>query len=134
MKKLLYLSVVALIYILFGIFYYWNPILLVQQDPIIEIGTQFDPYENVLNIVYGDIKDLKIKGKVDTNTPGVYSLTYQYKDRKKTIKVKVIDSKAPILEVKNVKTDLQEHITPELFVKTSKIRLKLLYLLKMFQN
>ena len=40
---------------------------LVQQDPIIEIGTQFDPYENVLNIVYGDIKDLKIKGKVDTN-------------------------------------------------------------------
>ena len=61
MKKLLYLSVVALIYILFGIFYYWNPILLVQQDPIIEIGTQFDPYENVLNIVYGDIKDLKSK-------------------------------------------------------------------------
>ncbi|WP_270458865.1 polysaccharide deacetylase family protein [Faecalitalea cylindroides] len=120
MKKLLYLSVVALIYILFGIFYYWNPILLDQQDPIIEIGTQFDPYENVLNIVYGDIKDLKIKGKVDTNTPGVYSLTYQYKDRKKTIKVKVIDSKAPILEVKNVKTDLQEHITPELFVKNIK--------------
>ena len=56
MKKLLYLSVVALIYILFGIFYYWNPILLDQQDLIIEIGTQFDPYENVLNIVYGDTK------------------------------------------------------------------------------
>lgn len=116
MKKILFLSIVGLVYILFGIYFYWNPILLNRQDLTIEMNSKFDPYENVLNVVYGDIKDLKIKGKVDVKKPGVYSLTYQYKDRKKIIEVKVRDSKAPFLKVKNIKTDMKEAIVPELFV------------------
>ena len=68
-KRKLYCIVVAAVYILFGVYFYHDPMILKNTNLTVEMGSHFDPYDNIQNIVFGTKKDVDIKGEVDLKKP-----------------------------------------------------------------
>lgn len=116
MKRKLYGIVVAAVYILFGVYFYHDPMILKNTSLTVEMGSHFDPYDNIQNIVFGTKKDVDIKGEVDLKKPGDYVITYVFKDKTKSVNVAVRDTQGPHLEVVDKKFDLNTKIRPECFV------------------
>lgn len=116
MKRKLYSIVVAAVFILFGVYFYHDPMILKNTSLTVEMGSHFDPYDNIQNIVFGTKKDVDIKGEVDAKKPGDYVITYVFKDKTKSVNVAVRDTQGPHLEVEDKKFDLNTKIRPECFV------------------
>ena len=116
-KRKSYILVVAVVYILFGIYFYNNPIILKNSSLELEVNSKFDPYDNIQNIVFGTKKGVDIEGNRIIKKKRDYTITYVFKDKTRPMNIAVRDTQAPHLEVKDKKVDLQTEITPELFVK-----------------
>lgn len=52
MKRKLYSIVVAAVFILFGVYFYHDPMILKNTSLTVEMGSHFDPYDNIQNIVF----------------------------------------------------------------------------------
>lgn len=89
MKRKSYILVVAVVYILFGIYFYNNPIILKNSSLELEVNSKFDPYDNIQNIVFGTKKGVEIEGKVDPKKPGDYTITYVFKDKTRPMNIAV---------------------------------------------
>lgn len=60
------------------------PVITLPEDNEIQVGDQFDPMEGVTaaDDVDGDLTgDIQVEGKVDTQNPGSYDLTYRVSDK-----------------------------------------------------
>src|SRR5699024_2925051 len=60
------------------------PTILVPVDDIVTQGTEFDPMDGVDvidNVDDGLESSMKVEGTVDTETQGVYTLTYTVSDK-----------------------------------------------------
>lgn len=112
------------IFVIFGIYFYNNPILLKQTQFHLQVGDAFDPNENVQNVVFGKNDQLKIESNVNLKKKGKYTVTYQYKEKARSIFVYVDDTKAPELEVQDLQVDLKTKIEPKMFVKKLEDRTK----------
>ena len=88
-KRKSYILVVAVVYILFGIYFYNNPIVLKNSSLELEVNSKFDPYDNIQNIVFGTKKGVEIEGKVDPKKPGDYTITYVFKDKTRPMNIAV---------------------------------------------
>lgn len=98
------------------------PVLKGTTDVTIEAGTVFDAMNNVTAMDETDgnlTKSIVVSGKVDTQKPGMYSLTYRVTDRtgneiKVTRNVTVKDTIKPlILGVKNQSINLNASFNPK---------------------
>ncbi len=117
--KIFFIIVIGVI--LLGGFYFWNnPVLLKENTVEVEVNSTFDPYENIRFVVLGNNEDVKVKGEVDVDKPGDYTITYVLRDKSKTANVNVRDTQGPVLKVQNKTVDLHEEIVPELFVSEAK--------------
>ena len=60
------------------------PAIYGADDLEIEVGTEFDPMEGITAYDFedGDLVDITCTGEVDTETPGVYQLSYRVTDSK----------------------------------------------------
>ena len=98
------------------IFAYKNPIILRSTNPIIQLHEKYDPKENIQKVFFHSNQKVEVIGKVDTNKTANYSITYQLGSYKKKCVISVKDTKAPILKVKSITTDLVHKVTPQDFV------------------
>ena len=90
---------------------------ITAQDKEITEGKEFKPLEGVTayDTEDGDITS-KIKvteNTVNTKTPGEYKVTYEVSDNNnnkvtKTIKVKVLENKAPVINAKDIELELND--------------------------
>ncbi|PFG78743.1 hypothetical protein BW152_12280, partial [Lactococcus lactis] len=79
-----------------------NQKTLVAKDSIIYVGDKWSPKDNFISATTEDGKlvnfsDIVTTGDVNTNTPGVYQVTYSYEGLSRKIKVTVIENQAQII-------------------------------------
>lgn len=109
------------VFIIFSFFFALkNPILLYASNPTIEINENYDPKTNIQQVFFHSNSDVQIKGTVNTKKVGNYKVTYQLNTYKRVCTISVKDTKAPILKVHDYKTDFNEKVQPESFVKSVK--------------
>lgn len=99
-----------------GVYRYLNPLLLKENNYIAQINSTFDPYDNIRSLAFGSLEDVVFRGKVDTSTPNIYEVQYQYDDKVYPFSVEVADTLPPILEVRDIKTDTYADVTAQDFI------------------
>lgn len=112
-----------------GLFIYqFHPVFLKSSVIEQELQEAFYPEKNIRYVIGAKPSQVKIKGSVDTEKEGDYTVEYQFRGQRKKVAVHVRDTKAPELAVKSYTTDLAEELKPEFFVQdvkdASKVSLK----------
>lgn len=67
-----------------------------DQNVTVEAGGVFDARTLVSKISYAAWEDVTVTGEVDTSVPGEYEVTLTLDGRDKTVKVRVVDTAAPV--------------------------------------
>lgn len=100
-------------------YFYANPIVLKEgiftKELKAEYKEKFNAKEHIRWVVFGSGDDVKICGKVNSNKIGLYDIEIKVANRKQHFKVRVNDTKAPTLTVKDYTTDKVEKITANSF-------------------
>ena len=92
-----------------------------QNDCQIEINSLVDYTQFIKNVKNGKIEDVKIdSSKVNTKKLGDYTVTYQYKNEKRTLTVSVVDTTPPQFDIVKQKVALNQTIDPQHLVKNIK--------------
>ena len=107
-----------------------NPVILKNSVIDVELKDSVNLKKNIRYVFAGKASQVKITS-VDNTKEGDYRVTYSWRGRKKTVTVKVRDTKPPVLEMKNSYTvDLGGAVTADDFVKkvkdASEVSLKIL--------
>ncbi len=93
-------------------------IVLVSKTQEVEINSQVDYKEFVKEVKDGKISDIKINSKnVKIGELGEYTVIFQYQDEKAEMKLKVVDTKAPRVQLKNLTIAQNQNIKAEDLVK-----------------
>ena len=90
------------------------PTILVPVDDIVTQGTEFDPMDGVDvidNVDDGLESSMKVEGTVDTETQGVYTLTYTVSDKAGNTATAV---RVVTVSVSTIIDDLQEDTVTEI--------------------
>lgn len=95
-----------------------NPIRLRSDSPSIELGSSFDPRGNIRHVFMGSADDVTISGLVNGLIPGTYEVDYRYKGETKSIQVRVADTTAPELKLKDITVGMSEEVDADSFVES----------------
>ncbi len=133
-RRSLILAILAVLFLpIVGVRIYFgvNPVILKNSVIDVELKDSVNLKGNIRYVFAGKVSQVKITGSVDNTKEGDYQVTYSWKGRKKTVTVKVRDTKPPVLEMKNSYTvDLGGAVTADDFVKkvkdASEVSLKIL--------
>jgi len=89
-----------------------------QKDCQVEIHSVFDYSKFITEVKGGNPSDVKIdSSQVQIDKIGEYELKYQYKSETGTVKVKVVDTTSPEVELKTLKIALNQELQPKDIVK-----------------
>lgn len=113
--------VIALLVTCIGLaaFYFMNlpRIEFDSKHPKVEIHNDFDATKNITKVRDGAIKDVKVDtSKIDKDTLGTYEVVYTIDKDNYTIKVEIVDTKAPTFDVNNLDLDVGMKIEAANFV------------------
>ncbi len=97
-----------------------HPILLETKNQIIELGSKYNPRDNIEQVFLHSNDDVKIKSNVNEKKVGSYTTTYSINNKKTICNVEVKDTQAPTLVTQTYTTDLKENIKPKSFIKKIK--------------
>lgn len=133
-RRRLVLAILAVLFLpIIGarIYFGVNPVILKNSVIDVELKDSVNLKKNIRYVFAGKASQVKITGSVDNTKEGDYRVTYSWRGRKKTVTVKVRDTKPPVLETKNSYTvDLGGAVTADDFVKkvkdASEVSLKIL--------
>lgn len=133
-RRSLILAILAVLFLpIVGVRIYFgvNPVILKNSVIDVELKDSVNLKGNIRYVFAGKVSQVKITGSVDNTKEGDYRVTYSWRGRKKTVTVKVRDTKPPVLEMKNSYTvDLGGAVTADDFVKkvkdASEVSLKIL--------
>lgn len=133
-RRRLVLAILAVLFLpIIGarIYFGVNPVILKNSVIDVELKDSVNLKKNIRYVFAGKASQVKITGSVDNTKEGDYRVTYSWRGRKKTVTVKVRDTKPPVLEMKNSYTvDLGGAVTADDFVKkvkdASEVSLKIL--------
>lgn len=76
--------------------------------------TSYDPLQFIKEVEDGNLEDIIIKeNHVDLEQLGSYEIVYQIGEKQQTLCVQIIDSLAPVVQVKDVSIEVEEELTPE---------------------
>ena len=119
-KKQLYpLKVIACIMVISGIYFVGRllakPVIV---DPVYttELKRPCDVRAAIRLVAFGNVDDVKVKGKVDVERVGEYPVTYVYRGRKYHSVFKVCDTTPPKVKAKDIKTDMVYMPSPNEFI------------------
>lgn len=115
MKKRIILIVVLLLAIL-GIGYVYTsiPMIELEKNAEVEINSTIDPYDYITKYRKCEKEDVSIdSSQVDLTKIGEYTITYTVKDEIYDLPVKIVDTTAPIVEVKDKEIFEGDHIKVE---------------------
>ena len=115
MKKRVILIVVLLLAIL-GIGYVYTsiPMIELEKNAEVEINSTIDPYDYITKYRKCEKEDVSIdSSQVDLTKIGEYTITYTVKDEIYDLPVKIVDTTAPIVEVKDKEIFEGDHIKVE---------------------
>lgn len=123
MKKIFKRELLGVLFV--GIILCISIVFVLRQSPIkfvkerqIEINSVVDYTKFIKSVKNGSKNEIKIdSSKVDIKKLGEYPVTYQFKDKEKTIKVKVVDTVEPKVTLNSKKVALNEKVKPEKFIK-----------------
>lgn len=73
---------------------------LSEKAVTLEAGQAFDAESYIKKPKNADKGEIEISEKIDNTKPGEYEVVYKYKNKKKTLKVEVVDTVAPKLTAK----------------------------------
>lgn len=110
------IGITIIIFLLLCVYFFNDSIILKETKLNLQIKDDFNPKDNIQNVVFGSIDDLIIENPVDTSKKGDYTVAYRYKDQIKKVLVNVDDTTRPKLEVRDLKLDMYSDITPDMFV------------------
>lgn len=65
-----------------------DPITLSAESINLVLGDEFNPYD-IIDPIDNEAYDINVQNNIDLTKPGVYSVTYSYKDIKKSINVSI---------------------------------------------
>ncbi len=94
-----------------------NPILLESKNQVIELGSKYDPKDNIEQVFLHSSDSVKIKNNVNTKKVGNYTTTYSLNNYKVICNVEVKDTQAPQFTTQEYITDLKEDVKPKSFIK-----------------
>ncbi len=94
-----------------------SPILLESKNQVVELGSKYDPKENIKQVFFHSNDSVKVKNNVNTKKVGNYTTTYTLNNHKITCNVEVKDTQAPIFTTQIYTTDLKENVKPKSFIK-----------------
>ena len=103
MKKRLIIILVLLLGILgVGYFYTSLPFLDLEKNVEVEINSEIDPYSYITKYRKCDKEDVTIDdSKINLNELGEYIISYSVKDKIYEVNLEVVDTTAPVVEVKD---------------------------------
>ena len=88
-----------------------------ETNPQLEINSKLDAISYIEKVRGYDIKDVKIDTKdVNTKKLGEYVIKYIVDDKEYNLKIKVVDTHAPELTVKNIDSEIGADIKADQFV------------------
>ena len=101
-----------------------DKIKLIDDKVVIEAGTKMDlDISKYVDVPKSKLKKLKIDtSKVDTSKVGEYEMTVTYKEQVLTLKVKVTDTLAPVIE--KPKKALKAKVGEEVFIEKMALSVK----------
>ncbi len=94
-----------------------NPILLESKNQVIEMGSKYDPKDNIEQVFLHSSDSVKIKSNVNTKKVGNYTTTYSLNNHKVICNVEVKDMRPPQFTTQEYTTDLKEDVKPKSFIK-----------------
>ena len=94
-----------------------SPILLESKNQVIELGSKYNPKDNIQQVFLHSNDSVKIKNNVNPNKVGTYTTTYSLKKHKVICNVEVKDTQAPKFTTQTYTTDLKEDVKPKSFIK-----------------
>ena len=103
-RRRLVLAILAVLFLpIIGarIYFGVNPVILKNSVIDVELKDSVNLKKNIRYVFAGKASQVKITGSVDNTKEGDYRVTYSWRGRKKTVTVKVRDTKPPVLEMKN---------------------------------
>ena len=95
---------------------YQYPLELKNEVVNQELKEPFQPEKNIRRVRFGEKDEVKITGQVNTESEGDYEITYSCRRDRQKVKVKVRDTKPPVLKTKPYTTDTAGDVSPEMFV------------------
>lgn len=101
-------------------FVLFHPMLFLSHHATAEYKESYHPTEVLLGVLFGDRDKVEVRGKVNTNKKGVYSLIYHYGRQTTIIKVEVKDTKPPVLDLLSIPIDAQSDLDAKTFVRILK--------------
>lgn len=89
-------------------------LIFVKDNPSVEIHNTFNAIENIKKVNGGNVTKVSVDdSKVNTSKVGKYPITYYYDNKSISIIVSVVDTKAPIFDIKEIEVDLGMKVYPE---------------------
>ena len=98
------------------VYLYQYPLELKNEVVNQELKEPFQPEKNIRRVRFGEKDEVKITGQVNTESEGDYEITYSCRRDRQKVKVKVRDTKPPVLKTKPYTTDTAGDVSPEMFV------------------
>lgn len=97
---------------------FFSPKITFKENPAkLEIHDTFENTQFVSDLRRLTWKEIKVKGSINTNKLGTYTLTYKAKNHSFDLKVQVKDTKKPIVEAQEQSISLESKPTPASFIK-----------------
>lgn len=118
-KRLIQLiSILGILIVILLVFLFMNRSAIVfTSDRNIEINSIVDYTSFIKKVRGGSIEDVTIdSSNVDTTKIGEYEVVYKYQDETDTLKVKVVDSTPPEVEVQEAMVALNQTTEPDQFI------------------
>lgn len=93
-----------------------DPVHFVSSAPKVEIYGTFNAKDNIRSVFLGSADDVAIKGSVDTENPGDYTVTYTFRNKSYPLTVTVADYTPPVLGLRDMTADIDTELDAESFV------------------
>lgn len=95
-----------------------DPIVFIDESPIIEVHSNFDAANNIDSVKNGEKDDVTIDlNNFNKDQTGTYDIIYKIRDKSITLTIEVVDTKAPDFTVLEGSIDLGMKLDPNILVK-----------------
>lgn len=103
-----------------GGYLYEKPMIMRTKNHQAELGEEYNPYRYFDFLFMAGNSDVEVIGNIDMQQKGTYDIKLHARAQDIPVKVTVIDSKAPEMILKEVRTDMYTEVKPEDFIESIK--------------